>query len=84
MILVRLIFVAGVLTSLKAQRGFYTSMVLPQDVFQLPDLPFAYNALEPLIDTATLKVHHQGHHKAYCDKTNSVLKQWRDEVSHCI
>jgi Fe-Mn family superoxide dismutase len=33
--------------------------------------PYAYNALEPHIDEATMKVHHTGHHQAYTDKLNA-------------
>lgn len=35
--------------------------------------PYAYDALEPHIDAATMKVHHQGHHQAYTDKLNAGL-----------
>ncbi len=62
------------------ERGAYRSLVVPQQVLQLPDLPFGHDALEPLLDAATVKVHHQGHHKAYCDKTNAALKEWRAQV----
>ena len=41
--------------------------------FALPDLPYAYDALEPHIDAATLRVHHLGHHAAYVKKLNEVL-----------
>ena len=50
------------------------------DSYVLPDLPYKYGALEPYIDEATLKVHHQGHHAAYTAKMNTALKQWRQEV----
>ena len=42
--------------------------------YTLPPLPYAYNALEPHIDEATMKVHHQGHHQAYTDKLNGGLE----------
>ncbi|WP_027632815.1 superoxide dismutase [Clostridium hydrogeniformans] len=38
----------------------------------LPDLPYAYNALEPHYDEATLKIHHDLHHKGYVDGLNSA------------
>ncbi|MEW8955280.1 superoxide dismutase [Clostridium sp.] len=38
----------------------------------LPDLPYAYNALEPHYDEATLKIHHDLHHKAYVDGLNNA------------
>ena len=41
--------------------------------YQLPRVPYAYDALEPHIDEATMKVHHQGHHQAYTDKLNAGL-----------
>jgi Fe-Mn family superoxide dismutase len=38
--------------------------------YVLPPLPFAYDALEPYIDRATMKVHHEGHHASYVKKLN--------------
>ena len=40
--------------------------------FQLPPLPYAYNALEPYIDEQTMMIHHDKHHQAYVDKLNGV------------
>lgn len=40
---------------------------------QLTNLPFAYNALEPLISEATLRTHHGKHHRGYVDKVNTLL-----------
>ena len=42
--------------------------------FQVPDLPYAYDALEPHIDEATMRVHHDKHHQAYVDKANAALE----------
>lgn len=42
--------------------------------FQLPDLPFAMNALEPHMSAETLKLHHGKHHKAYVDKLNKAIE----------
>lgn len=36
--------------------------------FELPDLPYDYNALEPYIDGRTMEIHHQKHHNAYLTK----------------
>jgi Fe-Mn family superoxide dismutase len=41
--------------------------------FTLPDLPYPYAALEPHIDEATMRVHHDKHHKTYVDKLNEAL-----------
>jgi Fe-Mn family superoxide dismutase len=48
--------------------------------FVLPDLPYAYDALEPHIDEATMRVHHDAHHKAYVDNANAALDgtEWAD------
>jgi Fe-Mn family superoxide dismutase len=41
--------------------------------FTLPPLPYAENALEPVISAETLRLHHGAHHKAYIDKLNGLL-----------
>jgi Fe-Mn family superoxide dismutase len=41
--------------------------------FELPDLPYAYDALEPDIDAETMRIHHDLHHKAYVDNANAAL-----------
>ncbi len=42
--------------------------------YEVPDLPYAYDALEPHIDEQTMKVHHDKHHQAYVDKANAALE----------
>ncbi len=42
--------------------------------FTTPDLPYAYNALEPHIDEATMKVHHDKHHVGYTTKLNAAVE----------
>jgi superoxide dismutase, Fe-Mn family len=48
--------------------------------FSVPDLPYDYDALEPHIDEATMRVHHDKHHQAYVDKANGALEgtEWAD------
>jgi Fe-Mn family superoxide dismutase len=42
--------------------------------YDVPPLPYDYDALEPHIDEATMKVHHDKHHQAYVDKANAALE----------
>src|SRR3954468_13458968 len=41
--------------------------------FELPDLPYPYDALEPHIGAETMRIHHDLHHKAYVDNANAAL-----------
>jgi superoxide dismutase, Fe-Mn family len=49
--------------------------------YSVPDLPYDYNALEPHIDEATMRVHHDKHHQAYVDNANKALDgtEWADK-----
>ena len=40
----------------------------------LPDLPYAFEALEPHIDAKTMEIHHDKHHKAYVDNLNKAIE----------
>lgn len=42
--------------------------------FALPELKYAYNALEPYIDENTMRIHHTKHHQAYLDNLNKALE----------
>jgi superoxide dismutase, Fe-Mn family len=54
--------------------------------FELPDLPYAYDALEPHIDAETMKIHHDLHHKAYIDNANAALAgtEWADRPVEAV
>ncbi|MCE7956181.1 MAG: superoxide dismutase [Bacteroidetes bacterium CHB6] len=41
--------------------------------FQLPSLPYAFNALEPHIDARTMEIHHGKHHQAYVNNLNAAI-----------
>lgn len=47
-------------------------------MFTLPDLSYAYNALEPYIDEETMHLHHDKHHAAYVNNLNGALKGHED------
>lgn len=42
--------------------------------FELPKLPYAYDALEPHIDARTMEIHHTKHHNAYTTKLNDAVE----------
>lgn len=43
--------------------------------YKLPDLPFKYSALEPYIDSTTMRIHHDSHHAAYTTNLNKALEK---------
>jgi len=45
---------------------------------ELPNLPYAYDALEPNIDAQTMEIHHSKHHAAYVAKLNGALEKFPD------
>jgi superoxide dismutase, Fe-Mn family len=49
--------------------------------YEVPPLPYDYNALEPTIDEQTMHLHHDKHHQAYVDKANDAIAgtEWEGE-----
>ena len=41
----------------------------------LPELPYAYDALEPYIDEETMHLHHDKHHQTYVNNVNAALEK---------
>lgn len=69
---------------------------VPPGGHRLPPLPYTYNALEPVISTATLTIHHTRHHRSYVEGLNkaelemaearrkrdfSLIKHWERELA---
>ena len=42
--------------------------------YTLPELPYAYDALEPHFDARTMEIHHTKHHQGYTNKVNAALE----------
>lgn len=52
--------------------------------FELPELPYAYDALEPVIDAKTMEIHHSKHHNAYVTNLNAALEKHPELEYDCI
>ena len=57
-----------------AQTVSASSLLGVNDKFTLPKLPYAFNALEPYIDAATMEIHYTKHHQAYVTNLNKALE----------
>src|ERR671937_1008265 len=68
----------SITVSLSCKRQTRRERAMP---YTVPDLPYDYAALEPHIDEATMRVHHDKHHQAYVDKANGALEgtEWADK-----
>jgi len=53
---------------------FGFSLVFGQ--YKLPELPYAYGALEPYIDSTTMRIHHDAHHANYVNNLNKTLEKY--------
>ena len=49
--------------------------------YTLPELPYAYDALEPHFDARTMEIHHTKHHQGYTTKVNAALEETAHESS---
>jgi Fe-Mn family superoxide dismutase len=52
--------------------------------YNLPELPYPYDGLEPHIDARTMEIHHSKHHAGYVDKTNAALEAHPDLLAKPI
>lgn len=73
---------SGVTKSSNDNKPFTTSQVAFTP-FTLPDLGYAFNALEPTIDATTMQIHHDKHHAAYVNGLNTALngRPYKDKAS---
>lgn len=53
-------------------------------MFQLPELPYKFNALEPHIDAKTMEIHYTKHHQAYTNNLNTALEGQDDLLALTI
>ncbi len=61
------------LAGTKAMANTSNNIFKAADAFTLPNLPYAYNALEPFIDAQTMEIHHSKHHQAYVTNLNKAV-----------
>ncbi|MGH7425752.1 MAG: superoxide dismutase [Candidatus Methylomirabilales bacterium] len=52
--------------------------------YTLPELPYAYDALEPHIDARTMEIHHTKHHQTYVDRLNGALEGHPDLFTESV
>jgi superoxide dismutase, Fe-Mn family len=55
---------------------FFSISLLSFGQYKLPDLPYKYSALEPYIDSTTMRIHHDLHHAAYVTNLNKALEKY--------
>ena len=61
-----------------------TGMPISTGPFSLPPLEYDYNALEPYIDEATMRVHHDSHHANYVRNLNAVLSRYPEFYDYTL
>ena len=52
--------------------------------FKLPELPYGFDFLEPVIDAKTMEIHHDKHHAAYVNNLNAALEKHPEFEANCI
>ncbi len=65
-------------TAALATTKVFAQVTPPAEVFKLAPLPYDYDALEPVIDAETMKIHHDKHHSAYVAKLNDAIAKAPD------
>ena len=62
-------------------RPLTTSTTASKSKHTLPDLPYDYNALEPVISAEIMQIHHSKHHQTYVNNYNVAEEKLADAVS---
>ena len=57
-------------------------MRAPMTQYELPKMPYAYDALEPHIDARTMEIHHTKHHQTYTTKLNDALGKCSSDIQN--
>ena len=61
-------------TESKKEKNMKTTAIT-ETAFELPKIPYGYNAFPDTIDARTMEIHHTKHHQGYTDKLNAALKE---------
>jgi superoxide dismutase, Fe-Mn family len=67
---------AAIIGGVAGNRAIAQTQPTSEGPFRLPRLGYAYDALEPYIDTATMHFHHDFHHAAYVNACNQLVSRW--------
>jgi len=59
----------------KETTGGAAEPITPREAFELPDIPYGYNAFPETIDAMTMEIHHTKHHQGYTNKLNAALAE---------
>jgi len=67
------VLICGIFTGCSPTNHINQASATPKVKHTLPTLSYKYSALEPAIDTETMRIHHSKHHQAYVDNLNKAL-----------
>ena len=68
--------ICAVLIFVSATNKYVKAKDKTEGPFQLPKLPYSYDALEPYIDAKTMEIHYLKHHGTYVEKLNEAVNKY--------